>query len=70
MCLSIPTKIESIEGSEAKVSFSGSTLRVSLKLVENAKIGDYVLVHAGYAIQLIDVDEAQKTLELLKKLES
>jgi hydrogenase expression/formation protein HypC len=68
MCLSIPARVESIDGKEAKVSFSGSTLRISLQLLENIEIGDYVLVHAGYAIQKVDADEAQKTLDLLKQI--
>jgi hydrogenase expression/formation protein HypC len=69
MCLSVPAKIESIKGDEAQVSISGSQLRISLQLTENAKIGDYVLVHAGYAIQVIDADEAKKTLEILKEID-
>lgn len=68
MCLGIPARIESIDGSEAKVSLSGNKMRASLDLLTDAKVGDYVLLHAGYAIQKIDEDEAQKTLELLQEL--
>ena len=68
MCLGIPARIESIEGSEAKVSLSGNTMRASLDLLTDAKIGDYVLLHAGFAIQKIDEDEARKTLELINEL--
>jgi hydrogenase expression/formation protein HypC len=68
MCLSIPARIEQINGNEAKVGFSGNTIRASLDLLDNVKVGDYVLVHAGYAIQKVDEDEAKKTLELLDEL--
>jgi hydrogenase expression/formation protein HypC len=68
MCLGIPAKIESIEGQEAKVNISGNILRISTSLIDNLKIGDYVLVHAGFALQKIDVEEAHKTLKLLKEL--
>ncbi len=68
MCLGIPARIESMEGQEAKVNLSGNALRISTSLLEDVKIGDYVLVHAGFALQKIDEDEAQKTLDLLKEL--
>lgn len=68
MCLSIPGRVAQIEGNEAKVEFAGNAIRASLDLLENISVGDYVLVHAGYAIQKIDEDEARKTLELLNEL--
>ena len=68
MCLGIPARIESIDGTEAKLNLSGNKMRASLDLLIDVKVGDYVLLHAGYAIQKIDEDEAQKTLELLKEL--
>jgi hydrogenase expression/formation protein HypC len=68
MCLGIPAKIESIEGQEAKVNLSGNILRISTSLIDNLKKGDYVLVHAGFALQKIDEKEAKKTLDLLKEL--
>jgi hydrogenase expression/formation protein HypC len=70
MCLSIPARIDSIEDDKAIVTFSSTQLHISLQLTENAKVGDYVLVHAGYAIQIIDAEEAQNTLDLLKELDS
>ena len=69
MCLSVPARVELIKGSEAKVAISGTRLNVSLDLLDNVKPGDYVLVHAGYAIQKIDEKEAKKTLDLLKEIE-
>ena len=55
-------KILSIEGDQATVSSGGLEVTVSLALLENYKIGDYVVVHAGYAIELLDPEQAQSTL--------
>ena len=68
MCLGVPARIESIIDNEAKVVMGGIELRASLDLLDNAKVGEYVLVHAGFAIQKVDEEEAVKTLELLKEL--
>ncbi len=68
MCLAIPAKVVSIDGQEADVDLSGITRRVSLQLVPEAKPGDYVLLHTGYAISLIDEDEAKETLLLFQEL--
>lgn len=68
MCLAIPAKVVSIDGQEADVELSGITRRVSLQLVPEAKTGDYVLLHTGYAISLIDEDEARETLKLFQEL--
>jgi hydrogenase expression/formation protein HypC len=68
MCLGIPARIEAIEEQEAKVNISGNTLKVSIALLDNIEVGDYVLVHAGYALQKLDEEEANKTLALLKEL--
>ncbi|MCK9447940.1 MAG: HypC/HybG/HupF family hydrogenase formation chaperone [Bacteroidales bacterium] len=72
MCLSVPAKIESIEGDTANCSIGGATLSVSLRLLDHSsiRIGDYVLVHAGFALQLISPDEARTTLELFKEYEA
>jgi hydrogenase expression/formation protein HypC len=64
MCLAIPAKIMNIDGSKASVDFGQGVLReVNVTLVE-AKVGDYVLVHAGYAIQTIEEKEALETISL------
>lgn len=64
MCLAIPAKIVSVEGDEAQVDFGEGVLRdVNVTLVE-AKAGEYVLVHAGYAIQVLSEEEAVETLRL------
>jgi len=64
MCLSIPAKIESIEGDMATVSVGGATYRASLAMIEDAKPGDYVLLHTGFAIQKLSEEEAEETLRL------
>jgi hydrogenase expression/formation protein HypC len=68
MCLAIPGKVINVKEDKAEVDFGGSVLReVNVTLVE-AKVGDYVLVHAGYAIQVLDEKEAQETLTLWKQI--
>ncbi len=74
MCLSIPGKLIEITAQldetfrTGKVSFDGVIKEVSLTLVPEAKVNDYVLVHVGAAISTIDEEEAKKTFELLKQL--
>jgi len=70
MCLAIPAKVTSIgENCMADVDIMGVTRHVSLDLVPEAKVGDHVLVHAGFAIQIVDEEFANETLELLKTLD-
>jgi hydrogenase expression/formation protein HypC len=68
MCLAIPTMVKSIDGYQAEVDVGGVTRRISIQLTPEVKLGDYVLLHTGYAINVIDQDEAEKTLELLKEI--
>ena len=68
MCLAIPALIKSIDGQQAEVDIEGVTRDVSLQLTPDAKVGDYVLMHTGYAIGIIDAAEAEETLKLLKEL--
>ena len=69
MCLAIPSKIVSIDNLFAVIDVFGARKKVSLMLMpEKTTVGDYVLVHAGFAIQKVDEEEAVKTLELLKEL--
>lgn len=68
MCLAIPLQIIKIEGDFAIVSSNQVETRVGIHLVPNVKTGDYVLVHAGFAIQIIDEQEAQKTLDVFNEL--
>jgi len=68
MCLSIPAKIIEIEGDTAKVSVSGNIYRANIQLMDELIIGDYILLHAGFAIQKISEDEARETNRLLKEI--
>jgi hydrogenase expression/formation protein HypC len=68
MCLAIPTLIKSIEGTSARAEIGGVERTISLALTPEAEVGDYVLVHTGFAINVIDEDEAQETLRLLEEL--
>ncbi len=68
MCLAIPALIKSIENEEADVDMGGITRRISLRLTPQAKLGDYVIVHTGYAINILDQHEARETLKLFDQL--
>ena len=68
MCLSVPAKIVQIEGQRARVSLGGAEYNAALDLVEDVKVGDYVLLHSGFAIQVIDEKEAMETLQLLNEV--
>jgi hydrogenase expression/formation protein HypC len=68
MCLAIPALIKSIEGEQAVADIEGVTRDVSLQLTPEAKVGDYVLLHTGYAINIIDPAEAEETLKLLREM--
>ena len=73
MCLAVPGKILSIEGSSSprmgNVSFSGVEKRVCLEWTPEAKVGEYVIVHVGFAISTMDEVEAQETLRILEEME-
>lgn len=66
MCLGIPMKILEIEGEMGLAEITGVKRKISLQLVE-AEVGDYVIVHAGFAIQVMNEKEAQETIELLQE---
>ena len=73
MCLAVPGKIESIEGTDpifrsGKVNFGGILKNINLAYVPEAKVGDYVLVHVGFAISTIDEAEAQEVFEYLRQI--
>lgn len=66
MCLAVPVKIESIEGKKAVVNLEGNRMNVLLGVTSGAKVGDWVLVHAGVAITVLDPKEAKETYDLLR----
>ena len=68
MCLALPMRIIAVDGALATIATAGLEQRASLMLVPEAKVGDYVLVHAGFAISVIEEAEANETLELLREI--
>jgi hydrogenase expression/formation protein HypC len=71
MCLALPARITEIHDDDsATVTLGGVRKQVSLALVENAEVGDYVIVHVGYALSKLDPDEAERTLALLTSLDA
>ena len=68
MCLAIPAKIVNIKGDGAQVDFGEGVLREVNVMLVDAKLGDYVLVHAGYAIQVLSEEEALETLRLWNEI--
>ena len=69
MCLAVPAKvIELLEDDYALIDLGGVRNRVSLALVDGVKVGDYVIVHTGFAITRLDVEEAEKTLALFAEI--
>ncbi len=69
MCLAIPVRIEELTPhGNAIVNLGGVRKEVSLALVDDAAVGDYVIVHVGYALQKLDQDEAERTLELFAEI--
>ena len=68
MCLGIPSRIVEIHGESATIDVDGVQREANIQLLENLKVGDYVVVHAGFAITTIDPDAAQETLMLLQDL--
>ncbi len=70
MCLSIPAKIISIEGNMAKASVGGAIVNASLHLVDDASVGDYILIHTGFALQKISEEEALETIRMIRDLQN
>lgn len=75
MCLAVPGKILTIEGAESilrtgKVQFGGIVKEVHLAYLPEAKVGDYVIVHVGFAISIVDEKEATRVFEYLKEMDA
>jgi hydrogenase expression/formation protein HypC len=68
MCLAIPARITRIDDRMATIDMEGARREVSLLLLEDARVGDYVIVHAGFAIHKIDEAEANESLKVLREL--
>lgn len=67
MCLALPAEVISLEDDDAVVSLEGVKKKISLALVEDIKIGDFVLVHVGYALHKVSSEEAERTLKLMSE---
>jgi hydrogenase expression/formation protein HypC len=68
MCLAVPLRLVSVEGTDAVGEVGGIQREVSIMMTPDAKVGDYVIVHAGFAIQMLDRKEAEENLELLRQI--
>lgn len=69
MCLGIPAKVIQIDQlNQGKVDYLGTQVKTNFSLLENIKVGDWVIVHAGFAITKLDEEEAQETLSLLREI--
>lgn len=66
MCLSIPAKVEQIVGDFARVTVGGANYQASLQMLDDVKVGDYVLLHTGFAIQKLSEEEAKESLEVFE----
>ena len=69
MCLAIPMKLEKIKGNVGLAEYKGVKYQVQTDLLENVREGDYVIVHAGFAIQTLDEEEAAETLKIFEELD-
>jgi hydrogenase expression/formation protein HypC len=70
MCLAVPARIIELKGDDAIADAIGNRIEAKTTLVPNAKLGDIVLIHAGFAITVVDEDEAKKTWQLLADLDN
>lgn len=69
MCLAIPMKVVKVEGENACVECGGIVREVNIQFLNKIKKGDYVIVHAGFAIEKLDRKEAEKTLKIIKEMQ-
>lgn len=68
MCLAIPAKLVEIDGTLGKAEVGGARREVDLRLVGRVRVGDYVIIHAGFAIQKLDEEDAHETLSLFREM--
>ena len=68
MCLAVPARIEALEGEKATVSLAGTRAQVVTALTPQVRVGDYVLVHAGYAITVLSEEDARETFAILREM--
>ncbi|HEY4706809.1 MAG TPA: HypC/HybG/HupF family hydrogenase formation chaperone [Thermodesulfobacteriota bacterium] len=68
MCLGIPGRIIEINGETARVDVAGTVKEANVSLMQSVKTGEYVIIHAGFAIERVDEEKAQETLDLIKEI--
>jgi hydrogenase expression/formation protein HypC len=68
MCLAVPARVTEINEGAGRVDLAGVVREVSFALLPDARVGDYVLLHAGYALQKVDEAEAEETIRLLRQI--
>ncbi|MGE5554537.1 MAG: HypC/HybG/HupF family hydrogenase formation chaperone [Betaproteobacteria bacterium] len=68
MCLAVPAKVIAIEGDFAKVDVEGNVREVGIRLVPEVKVGDWVLVHAGFVVEIVDPQAAEETLAIFREV--
>ena len=68
MCLAIPMKIIKIDGNKGVVEAAGVRRKADLQMLSGLKVGDYIMLHAGFAIQKLDPQEAKKTLDIISQI--
>lgn len=69
MCLGVPMKVISKKGNKAEVKSDKTAREINIGLLEDVKIGDYVIVHAGFAIEKVNEDRAKETLKILREMQ-
>ena len=70
MCLAVPTLVKSIDGQNAQVELGGVERTISLVMTPEAKVGDYVIVHTGFALSVLDEEEARETLAMFAEMDA
>lgn len=68
MCLAVPALVLSIEGDYAQVDFGGASKRICVSLLPDLEVGEYVIIHTGYAIEKLKPEEAKKTIALFEEM--
>lgn len=69
MCLSVPARVVAVNGDIAEVSVGGAIFRAGLQMVDGVRVGDFVLLHAGFAIEKLNEEDALETLRLLNEMD-
>ena len=70
MCLAIPALITAIEGNRATVEMAGVVQQASLRMMPDARVGEYIIIHAGFAIEKLDEEEAKETIALFMEMDA